>query len=246
MKHAPVPPSSDKKAAEAAARAAREAPHQFAPGAPAADAETDAPAAYAHTPLVSPATDDGLASRPAGAAARPALETLPEAAPATGGHLDQIRAILFGQQRAETDARLSELESLASAEIRALRRDLDARLTSLETYARAELDGLGRRLADERSERTEALAELDERIQRRSDGLARRLDAVLEATSADGSALRQQLLDETGRAREAVAERADALLREIDKRAETLGAQKADRSALAALFAELAARLADG
>ena len=218
-------------------------PHPDVPtptdGPPAAEPDAAyAPAGFAAQPLVSPATSGAPSVLPTPDGARPDAQA--------SGSLDQIRSILFGQQRAETDARLADLESLASAEIAQLRRQTDDRLRSLEAFVRTETESLGRRLEDERRERTEAHAELSDRLERRSDGLARRLAAVLETTDADGRALRQQLLDETARARESVAQRADALMREIDTRAERLGQQKADRAGLAALFAELAARLQDG
>ena len=101
MHRFPVPPSSDKKAAEAAERAAREAPGRFAP--PALGA---APLGVA--PEGTPAPTDGAPAPAAHAAPRvlpgdaaPAAHAAPARQPSPDGHLDQIRAILFGPQRAK-------------------------------------------------------------------------------------------------------------------------------------------------
>ncbi|MEM1116986.1 MAG: hypothetical protein AAF845_02420 [Bacteroidota bacterium] len=162
------------------------------------------------------------------------------------GHLDQIRSILFGQAQAKTDTRLERIEARIAQEMTQLRDDVARRLDSLESYARTEAEGLARRLDAERRERNEGLDALMKDVSMRSEGFTRRLDAIREEADASDRALRQQVLDEAARAQNALRTRADELVREIEEAAARLGAEKADRHALAALFADAAARLSDG
>lgn len=169
-----------------------------------------------------------------------------EAEPDGPGHLDQIRSILFGQAQAKTDTRLDRIEARLAQDLAALRADVVRRLDSLESYARTETEGLARRLDAERRERNEALDNLAKEVGTRSESFSRRLDTIRQEADASDRALRQQVLDEAARAQEALRTRADELVQEIEAAAARLGDEKADRHALAALFADAAARLSDG
>jgi hypothetical protein len=166
--------------------------------------------------------------------------------PARADHLDQIRDILFGRQKSETDARFGQLEQHLSQQVAALRADLTTRVDALDAFVRQEAESLARRLDAERRERTESAAELAESARSRDDALARRLDGVQENTDAESRALRQQVLDEAARAQASLRAQADALKAEIDAHVARLGDQKTDRQALAGLFSEVAARLSNG
>lgn len=162
------------------------------------------------------------------------------------GHLDQIRSILFGQAQAKTEGRLERIEARIAQDMAQLRDDVARRLDSLESYARTEAEGLARRLDAERRERNAALDGLMKDVGTRSEAFTRRLDAIREEADASDRALRQQVLDEASRAQDALRTRADELVQEIEAAAARLGAEKADRHALASLFADAAARLSDG
>lgn len=168
------------------------------------------------------------------------------AEPDAPGHLDQIRSILFGQAQAKTDTRLDRIEARLAQDLAALRADVVRRLDSLESYARTETEGLARRLDAERRERNESLDNLAKEVGTRSESFSRRLDTIRQEADASDRALRQQVLDEAARAQDALRTRADELVQEIEAAAARLGAEKADRHALAALFADAAARLSDG
>lgn len=175
------------------------------------------------------------------------LDAPPMEPPADGpGHLDQIRTILFGQAQAKAEGRMDRMEARLSQEMTTLRDEVRRRLDALEAYARSEAEGLARRLDAERRERTEAVGALAGDVQTRSEAFSRRLDAMHEAADAGDRALRQQVLDEAARAQEALRTRADELVGEIEAAAARLETEKADRYALAALFADAAARLSDG
>lgn len=197
-------------------------------------------------------TEEVSAAEVSGDGALPAAGSLavdaPEAgAPADGpGHLDQIRSILFGQAQAKTDGRLDRIEARIAQEMGTLRDEVRRRLDALEAYARGEAEGLARRVEAERRERTEAVDALAGEVRTRSEAFTRRLDTMQSEADASDRALRQQVLDEAARAQEALRARADELVREIETTAARLGAEKADRHALAALFADAAARLSDG
>lgn len=163
----------------------------------------------------------------------------------TGGNIDQIRDIIFGAQMRDYDRRFAQLEERLLKDSADLREELRQRYASLEEYIRREMDTLNERISGEQRGRVSQLQELAgtlENVHRTADRRFQESGEEIARTQRD---LRGELARHAANFAEELnrrsAEPGGALKREADE----LHTRKADRAALGALFAELAARLAD-
>ena len=192
------------------------------------------------------ADGDGQAT-PAPEAPEPALASESTLAPesASESHLATIRDLLFGREMNAVERRFARLEVRMAEEHSALEDALLARLDALDAYVRDELASLNDGLGAERKARAEAVDAARQEARAAGEATDRRLDELQASTDTAGESIRRRIHEETQRAQTALRESAGALTRRLEDTAAQLDARKADRRALAALFADAAARLSD-
>ncbi len=185
----------------------------------------------------------------------------------TPDSLERVRDILFGSQQRDTERRLGELEEQIGLDLDAMRDDLGTRLEDAVAKIDDRLTDLSARLDDsvrdlkdaaktahgeirdeiremDRSH-TDAMRQLDADGIKRTDELGRQLDEQAAASESRDSDLRSALDDTATAVRDELATVRDELNEALDAAVAQLGDAKADRSALAELFSDAAARLAD-
>lgn len=163
----------------------------------------------------------------------------------TGGNIDQIRDIIFGAQMRDYDRRFAQLEERLLKDSADLREELRQRYTSLEEYIRREMDTLNERISGEQRGRVSQLQELAgtlETVHRTADRRFQESGEEIARTQRD---LRGELARHAANFAEELNRRSAELGGALKREADELHSRKADRAALGALFAELAARLAD-
>lgn len=188
-----------------------------------------------------PANGDGQATTAPAAPDADLSEGLPSET-----HLSTIRDLLFGREMTEVDRRFARLEARLAEEHAALREALTARIDALESYVRDELASLNEGLGQERRTRSEAIDRVRQDSRTAEEALSRRVTEMQQSSESGGETVRRRIHEETTRAQEALRSTADDLMRRLDDRTALLDDRKADRKALAALFADAAARLEDG
>lgn len=158
-------------------------------------------------------------------------------------NVDQIRDILFGGQMRDYERRFEDLGQRLEAEMGRLREAQDKRIAQIDRRLDEQFEKLGKQLRQEIGDRTQAVDDLETRVQQAAR------TARAEVTSAM-AALEQELAATDERLRDAIAELASAL----DARASEAGAavarssaelraEKVGREDLSALMTELALRL---
>lgn len=163
----------------------------------------------------------------------------------SGASVDKIRDILFGSQIKNYEARFSRVEETMIREAADLKETMRRRFESLEGFFKSETEALANRLKAEREERARALNNLSVELKNSHEALTSKI-AELEASTAEGhSALRKDLMSESGKLSDEIRERHDHLKTLIERRVEELRHQKTDRALLSALLTEIANQLSD-
>lgn len=83
-----------------------------------------------------------------------------------GGELGRVRELLFGAEVRRLDGRGDHIEQAFSEQLRALREALEQQSRALQESFQQRLDLLEAALASERSERQQAIATLEQRLER--------------------------------------------------------------------------------
>ena len=163
----------------------------------------------------------------------------------TPDDLGRIRELLFGREMSDVDRRFAALEARQRDAEAAVRDEVSRRLDALEAYVKDELASLNSGLATERRERERALEQATAEGRAAREALSGRVRELQDAGDKGAQAVRERILEESARAQDAIATRADELLRQVERRAAALDDRKTDRAALAAIFARAAAALDD-
>ncbi|HKA56840.1 MAG TPA: hypothetical protein VKJ47_24615 [Candidatus Binatia bacterium] len=163
--------------------------------------------------------------------------------PAGSNSLEKIREILFGGQMQEFQRRCDRLEERLVNIAADLRADLKKSLDSLESSFRGELESWNSRFTAERNERSEAEKGLAQGLHEFEQSSEKRLGQLEEQAAKSQRELQQQILDRSRSLSEEIRQRYAEHSAILERAIEALRAEKADRSALAALFTELAMRL---
>jgi hypothetical protein len=163
--------------------------------------------------------------------------------PAGSNSLEKIREILFGGQMQEFQRRCDQLEERLVNLAADLRADLKKSLDSLENSFRGELESWNSRFTTERDERSEAVRGLAQGVHELGQSSEKRLSQLEEQAAQSQRELRQQLLDQSRSLSEEIRQRYAEHSAVLERAIGELRADKTDRSALAALFTELAMRL---
>jgi len=168
-----------------------------------------------------------------------------ETAEASGASVEKIREILFGSQIKNYEARFARLEEALARQTTEIKDTMHRRLESLEAFFKKETESLAARLKTERDEREEVLNEISRELKAASAQLSKKILDLDNKASQDRSSARQELMAESRKIIEEIRQRNDSLSALLEARVRELNHAKTDRSALAALFVELAVRLKD-
>ena len=201
--------------------------------------------AYAPAPS-DPATEDrqsptenGSVQRPEGSLQQPQESVQqPEA-----GNVDKIREILFGGQMRDYDKRFSRLEERLARESSELRAETKRLLEALETFVKKEFESLTNRLQSEQKTRDESVQDVTRKLQETGKALESKLAQFDTQTTQAQRDLRQQLLDQSKSLSEEIRRKHDEVSALVQREVTELSHDKTDRTALSALFTEVALRL---
>ena len=160
--------------------------------------------------------------------------------------LDKVRDILFGGQMRAVEGRLQGLEERLRAEHESLRADFAKQVESLDGFIRSEVQMLGDRLAAERTKRGDELKSLAAEIKETIRSLEKRHVKLEESANLADAALRDQLLLQSTSAATELARMGERLGAELTRSHQALDTAKTDRTALATLLTDMAARLGGG
>ena len=168
-----------------------------------------------------------------------------ETAEASGASVDKIREILFGSQIKNYETRFARLEDALSRETAEIKDTMRRRLDSLESFFKSETESLAARLKTERDEREETLNAISRELKANTAQLSKKILDLDNQGAQDKSAGRQELMAESRKLLDEIRQRNESLSSLLENRVQELRNAKTDRSALAALFVELAVRLKD-
>ena len=161
----------------------------------------------------------------------------------SGGSLDKVRDILFGTQMREYEKRFNRLEERLTKEYAESRDETRKRLDSLEAYIKQEIESLSETFKKQQAARDEALKALTEEQKNQVHVLEQKLNQVDEDLNKSARDLRQQILDQSNNLSDEIRHKFAEMLAAIERETQELRNDKANRSNLAALFAEMALRL---
>jgi len=184
-------------------------------------------------------------TRPSDQGAASAKNRSADATELGGGNLEKVRDILFGAQMRDADKRIARLEERVAQDMADFRDETKKRFDALESFIRNEFDTLSQRLKAEQTERTASSKELAHSIKEASDELSSRITTLDDETAGRQRELRQQILDQSKSLSEDIRQRSDQLGATLNREVRDLQSEKTDRTALAALFTEMAMRLND-
>jgi hypothetical protein len=168
----------------------------------------------------------------------------PPDAAAADGNVDKIRDILFGTQMRDYDRRFAATEERLQRESSNLREDLGRRMLATEQYLRAEIDTLTTSLKAEERDRLQGVREAMDSLAALNRELSDRIAALAEQTAHGQRELRAMFQDAHRSLSDEVARRGDEAADALRREASDLRNAKADRTTLAAMFADFAQRLA--
>lgn len=162
---------------------------------------------------------------------------------APGRNIDKVKELLFGSQIREYERRFAYLEERLVKECHSLREDTQGQFDALKQYIQQEMAGLAHALKSEQNRRDEALKGMDETFKGVTRTLEKRVEQLEVETSQRQRELRQQLLEQSKTLDDEIRQNCQDIMAMLDRKTQELRVEKADRSALASLFRELALRL---
>jgi DNA anti-recombination protein RmuC len=168
-----------------------------------------------------------------------------ETAEASGASVEKIREILFGSQIKNYETRFARLEEALARETSEIKDTMRRRLESLEAFFKSETESLSARLKAERDEREETLNNISRELKTSAAQLSKKILDLDNRLTQERSAARQELMNESRKLLDEIRQRNESLSALLETRVSELRHAKTDRSALAALFVELAVRLKD-
>lgn len=163
--------------------------------------------------------------------------------PAVEGNVDQIRDILFGGQMRDYERRFHELEERIRRESEKLRQDLQRRMDGLEELLREQGERFGSQLTKIDREWREAGEQSGLQAASQQRQLKADLAGLEQKHGQELQGLRERLHKLGNEAGEALRQRADELLAEIEQRTGALRDDKVARAELAGFLSEMALRL---
>ncbi len=164
----------------------------------------------------------------------------------SSGNVDQIREILFGADKRQIDLRFEELRRILEQHTDDLRNEVRKRMDTFELFFRKEVEALHAQVAEERADRSKAASDAQRDTRQTMDALEQRLDTGNRQLTAAQAALRSDLLGQCRQILDQITDLDQQWKRQLDQRFAEVGRQKTDRTALATMLNEMAARLDDG
>jgi hypothetical protein len=161
----------------------------------------------------------------------------------SAGSLDKVRDILFGAQVRDADRRFAKLEERIARDSAELKEDVRKRLGVLEQFVKNELETLAERLKDEHDARTDADKDLSREFREAAKATEKKFGQVEDHLGKAQRELRQQLLDVHKKLSDELERSAQDQQARLARESSELRREKLDRTALAAMFTELAMRL---
>ncbi len=192
---------------------------------------------------ISGATDGQMTTAAAPAVAATAQPATNAEDISGAGNIDKIRDILFGVQMRDYEKRFARLEERLIKEANDLRDDTRKRFDALEQYVRQELESLNLLVTAEQNARGEAVEALSQGMKDTARAFEKRTAQMDEQSTRSQSALRQQILEQSKSLNDEIRRKYEELTAALQREAAELRTDKTDRSALAALFTEVALRL---
>jgi hypothetical protein len=162
---------------------------------------------------------------------------------ATGGNVDKIRDILFGNQMRDYDRKFSNLEDRLLKEVSRAREESGKRLEALENFIKKELETISERQKNEESERKSSIKALNNELDKAAKDQDKKLSNLDNQLTANTSELRQQILDQFQNLSADISSKYHELAEMQEKIASELREDKVDRTALSALLTDLALRI---
>lgn len=162
-----------------------------------------------------------------------------------GGSVDKIREILFGIQMRDYEKRFVRLEERLLKESIDLREETKQRFDALELYIKHELEALAERLVAEQNTRADSLEQLSKGVKDTFRAVDKKTAQMDEQSAKSQRELREQMLDQSKTLSDDMRQKYSELLVALEREATELRTDKTDRSALAALFTEVAMRLSN-
>jgi DNA repair exonuclease SbcCD ATPase subunit len=167
----------------------------------------------------------------------------PRESEADGASLDKVRDLLFGVHLRDYDRKLARLEERLVKETNDLREEAKKRLAAIEGLIRQDVESLSDRLKNEQEERSTAAKDLSRELNESARTFERRASQLDDQMARALRDLRQQLHDQHQSLSDELRRQADDLLARLSRESQELRGDKTDRTALAALFTEMAMRL---
>ena len=155
------------------------------------------------------------------------------------GNVDKIRDILFGGQMRDYDKRFARLEEQLTKDSAELRDHTKRSVEALEYFVKKEFEALSARLDAEREGRDGVARDLQETAR----SIEKKLQDFENQTAQAHRDIRQQILDQSKSLNEEIHRKHDEVSTTLKREVAGLNHEKTDRSALSALFTELALRL---
>jgi hypothetical protein len=161
----------------------------------------------------------------------------------TPGNIDKIRDILFGSQMRDYDRRFSRLEERLLKETADLREETRRRFDSIENFIKQEISSLSDRIKAENEQRNQTGEEMTRELRDTAKTIGQKISQLDEQTSQHHRELREQILTQSKDLADEIRRKHDEISASLTREARELRYDKADRTALANLFTELAMRL---
>jgi hypothetical protein len=158
-------------------------------------------------------------------------------------NIDKVRDILFGVQVREFERKFSKLEQRFVKEVETLREETRGKLDKLEEFVSKEVSTLTDKIYEEQDLRGDAVKKLGSELQSAARDLEKQIGKLGEKTTKNESAIRTQILDQSKSMSDSLQKKHDEIMASMDKETAELRDDKADRTALADLFTEMAMRL---
>jgi hypothetical protein len=173
-----------------------------------------------------------------------------EAGPETGAglpeqSLEKIREILFGERVRVQEDRLARFEETLHRELQGVRTEVQRRIEAIEVRAKKDNAELERKLLESEREGILGREQLARDIDASRRLLEERLVELAERSEKNVEFIQEHVASENKALAGTLGRKHDELAQAIDRTLGELRSEKADRAALAAVFSDLATRLAE-
>lgn len=160
-----------------------------------------------------------------------------------GENLDKVRDILFGSQMRDTDKRFARIEERVAKELADLRDESRKRLDALETFIKREVQSLLDRIKKEEGQRIDGVKSLGQELKEAVKAADAKSAEIEDHVTQVQRELREEVLDQSKSLRDEIYQSQQGGTQALDRATAELRSEKADRSALAELFTQMAVRL---